>query len=605
MFSGKRNDDSQDFFINDNTPYQRGEVSRMSDISMDSQQIQKIMNVVHEGMIVVQDEDIVMTNAVFLQMLDCEIDDILDSPFDEVVDSLSKRHDAEKIENFLSGEILSDFTTRLSSKSGITIHVEIRPTLITIDGQSSILASVRNISTQIALESAVTELENRFATLYDMSPVAYFTLNRNGIVEQVNAAAEELLGYAAEDILGKPLAEFFPEPRPGYDVGADIIREVMRGKSITGLEMEMLHKNDRTIWVSVSSRALSSGVDKPIEIGFTAIDVTKRKVTEQRLREESERANLYLDLMTSDLNMTIQNVLFALEDLSISLDLPDRLKILISETAWSLRSSARMIANMGVLISLDHEPPVKTKTKLLPHFNKAIREATRDFEWKNIDVKTHISDPGFEVNGHAFIWYIFFNIIHFSGSIERTQDVSLEINAVLTEIDEIVRIEFIDRNLDIPDEQKTLIFRREGKTEELPGGIGIGLTVVDRYISDLGGRIWIEDIELGDSSKGCKFVVLLPVWREAIKIPTIMFYKSDHCVFCGPVLDSLTAVLNEFGIGSPYLQVINVDEPSCDVNEDDLPALPTIQMGNELLSGFLSDDDLRSAISKLIFTAGS
>ena len=562
------------------------------------------MDIVHDGMVLLQDEDIIMTNPVFAEMLDYDIDDLLDLPFDDVLDSISKRHDAEKIEKLVTGELISQFTTRLSSKNGNTIHVEIKPTIVDVDGHSSILASIRNISTQIALETTVTELENRFATLYDMSPVAYFTLNRNGIVEQVNAAAEELLGCDAEEVLGKALADFLPKPKPGYDVGADIIREVLRGKSITGLEMEMRYKNDRTIWVSASSRALTSSTNGHTEIGFTAIDITRRKATEQRLREESERANLYLDVMTSDLNMTNQNVLFALEDLSISLDLPERLRTLISETAWSLRSAARMIANMGVLISLDHEPPEKTRTKLLPHFNKAIREATRDFEWKQMDIKSNIADLELEVNGHAFIWYIFFNIIHFSGSIDRSQNVTIDIQANLTETDDMARIEFIDYDLDIPDEQKTSIFRRVGETEELPSGMGIGLAVVDRYISDLGGRIWIENIVPEDSSKGCKFIIVLPAWKEAIKIPPIVFYKSEHCVFCGPVLDSLSIVLNELGIGSSNMQVINVDDPNCGVNEEDLPALPTIQMGTDQLSGFLSEDDLRSAVSKLIFMSG-
>ena len=572
--------------------------------SSESQLVQKIMDVVHDGMVVIESEDIIMTNSVFAEMLDYEIDDMLDIPFDDILDPVSKRTDADKIEAFLSGKPIPQFTTRLSSKTGNPVHVEIKPTIINVDGQSTILASIRNISTQIALESAVTELENRFATLYDMSPVAYFTINRNGIVEQVNAAAEELLGCDAEEILGKSLAEFLPEPKPGYDPGADIIREVLRGKSVTGLEMEMRHKSDRSIWVSASSRALSSGIEKPAEIGFTAVDITRRRATEQRLREESQRANLYLDVMTTDLNMTNQNVLFALEDLTISIDLPDRLKNLISETSWSLRNSARMIANMGVLISLDHEPPVKTRTRLLPHFNKAIREATRDFEWKEMEIKSNITETDLEVNGHAFIWYIFFNIIHFSGRMENRDKIFIEINAYLTKTDDTIRIEFLDRELDLSEEQKTLIFRRAENTKDLPSGTGIGLTVVDRYISDLGGRIWIEDIKPNDPSSGSRFVILIPAWKEALKIPTIMYYESDHCVFCGPVLESLTAVLNELGISPSYLQIINIDDPLCEVKEGDLPALPTIQMGKEQLSGFLSEDDLRSAVSKLLFLSG-
>lgn len=572
--------------------------------SSEFQLVQKIMDVVHDGMVVIEREDIIIANPVFAEMLDYEIDDILDMPFNDILDPVSKRTDADKIEAFLSGKPIPQFTTRLSSKTGNPVNVEIKPTIVNIDGQSTILASIRNISTQIALESAVTELENRFATLYDMSPVAYFTINRHGIVEQVNAAAEELLGCDAEEILGKSLAEFLPEPKPGYDPGADIIREVLRGKSITGLEMEMRHKSDRSIWVSASSRALSSGIEKPAEIGFTAVDITRRRATEQRLREESQRANLYLDVMTTDLNMTNQNVLFALEDLTISIDLPDRLKNLISETSWSLRNSARMIANMGVLISLDHEPPLKTRTKLLPHFNKAIRETTRDFEWKEMEIKSNITDTDLEVNGHAFIWYIFFNIIHFSGRMENREKISIEINAFLTKTDDTIRIEFLDPELDLSEDQKTLIFRRAENTKDLPSGTGIGLTVVDRYISDLGGRIWIEDIKPNDPSSGSRFVILIPAWKEALKIPTIMYYKSDHCVFCGPVLESLTAVLNELGISTSYMEIINIDDPSCEVKEGDLPALPTIQMGKEQLSGFLSEDDLRSAVSKMLFLSG-
>ncbi|MBE0525756.1 MAG: PAS domain-containing protein, partial [Candidatus Thorarchaeota archaeon] len=337
----------------------------------------------------------------------------------------TRRKDSDLFEKILASETTPQFPTRLISKNGQIVHVEIKPTVVTFDGAPAVLACIRNISTQVELETAVTELENRFATLYDMSPVAYFMLTKNGAIEQVNAAAEELLGQEAEELIGKPISLFLPEPKPGYDPAAEIVREVLRGKSVKGLEMEMFRGNEKRIWISASSRALESGSDRPVSIGFTAVDITHRRSMEQKLRAESDRANLYMEVMTSELNMTNQNVLFALEDLSISLDLPERLQVLLSETSWSLRNAARMIANMGVLMSLHHEPPLKSKTKLLPHFNKAIREATRDFEWKTLEVKSNISDISFEVNGHAFMWYIFFNIIHFSGRSDPSDKVKM------------------------------------------------------------------------------------------------------------------------------------------------------------------------------------
>lgn len=576
----------------------------MSDATQDTQWIQNIMDVVHDGLIVLQDEDIVMANKVFSDMLGYPHKDVIDIALEDIVEPQSRKRDSDLFEKLLSGETSLELSTRLVSKDGQIIHVEMKPTTVSFDGEPAVLACVRNVSSQIALETTVTELENRFATLYDMSPVAYFTLGRLGKIEQVNAAGEELLCCGAEEIIGKPISTFLPEPKPGYDPAAEIVKEVLRGKSVKGLEMEMFCGEGKTIWISASSRVLSSGPDKPVSIGFTAVDITHRRAMEQRLREESERANLYMEVMTSELNMTNMNVLFALEDLSISLELPERLKGLLSETAWSIRNASRMIANMGVLMSLHHEPPLKTQTKILPHFNKAIREATRDFEWKTIDVKSNLSDSTFEVNGHAFMWYIFFNIIHYSARSDTDDIVNLEINAELTEADDMLRIEFLDRSPGIPDDQKSQIFRRNGSADDRLEGKGLGLTVVDRYISDLGGRIWVEDRTSGDSSKGSKFVILLPTWKEVLQVPPIMYYKSEHCIFCGPVLASLETVLNELGLGTSSIQIINVDDPDSMIAEEDLPALPTIQMGMDQLSGFLSEDDLREAVTKMIFLSG-
>ena len=198
----------------------------MSSATQDAQWIQKIMDVVHDGLIVLQDEDIVMANKVFSDMLDYQNKDVIDIAFEDIVDPQSRKRDSDLLEKLLSGEGTSRFSTRLVSKTGQTVHVEIKPTTVTFDGASAVLACVRNVSTQIALETTVTELENRFATLYDMSPVAYFMLSREGTIEQVNAAAEELLGCEAEEIIGKPISGYLPAPKPGYDPAAEIVKEV-------------------------------------------------------------------------------------------------------------------------------------------------------------------------------------------------------------------------------------------------------------------------------------------------------------------------------------------------------------------------------------------
>ncbi len=566
--------------------------------------LHRVMEVVRDGLVVIQDEDIILTNSAFTDMLGYEKGALQHTDFEDLVDKKSRNRDKDMIEALIFGENPSRFITRLAAQDGNVLHVEITPTEIELEGKPAVIATVRNITSQMELEAAVSELENRFATLYDMSPVAYFTLNRNGIIEQVNEAAEELLGSEADSLIGKCLSEYLPEPEPTYDPGADIVKEVLRGNPVTGLEIQMKRGDEKLIWVNISSRALISGTERPDEIGITAFDITKRRNFEERLRDESERANLYMEVMSSDLNMTNQNVLFAMEDLGISLDLPERLQGVLSETSWSVRKAGRMIANMGVLISLDQNPPDKVLTRLQPHFNKAVREATRDFAWKTLEVKSNIPDQSFDVVGHAFLWYVFFNIIHYSASADPSSTVKIDIRAKLTEDGDMVRIEFRDRARAIPDELKDQIFRRTGSPEEQFAGKGLGLTVVDRYIEDLGGRVWVENRVKSDPSKGSKFIILIPTWKEQLKIPSIVFYKSDHCVFCGPVFNSLTMILKELGIGATAIELINVDDPDSSVREEDLPALPTIYLGKERLAGFVADDDLRVAISTMLLTSG-
>jgi signal transduction histidine kinase len=405
-------------------------------------------------------------------------------------------------------------------------------------------------------------------------------------------------------MIGLSLSSFLPEPEPLYDPGADIVKEVLRGNPVTGLELQMKRRDDRLIWVNLSSRALISGQQRPDEIGITAFDITSRKNFEEKLREESERANLYMEVMSSDLNMTNQNVLFAMEDLSISLDLPERLKGVLSETSWSVRKAGRMIANMGVLISLNHDPPEKVLTRLQPHFNKAVREATRDFEWKTLDIKSNIEDLAIDVIGHAFLWYVFFNIIHYSASADPSSKVSIEMKAELTEDGDMVRIEFRDRAPAPPDDLKDEIFRRTGVAKGQFAGKGLSLTVVDRFVEDLGGRVWVENRVKSNPAKGTKYVMLIPAWKDQLKVPPIVFYKSEHCVFCGPVYESLTLILRELGIGQSSIQLVNVDDSDSEVKEEDLPALPTIHLGGERLSGFVAEDDLRVAISTMLLTCG-
>ena len=136
---------------------------------------------------------------------------------------------------------------------------------------------------------------------------------------------------------------------------------------------------------------------------------------------------------------------------------------------------------------------------------------------------------------------------------------------------------------------------RTGDPSEQVVGRGLGLTLTDLIVRDLGGRIWAEDKMDGDPSKGTRIIFELPLWVEKAELlcgeaSCIRFYKSADCLFCEPVYEILMLVADELGIPEETIKSINVDDPKAGISEAELPMLPCIRICDSELVGLVSDD---------------
>jgi PAS domain S-box-containing protein len=452
----------------------------------------------------------------------------------------------------------------------------------------------------MSLEAAASVSETRFRALFDSSPLAYFTLDPNGIIQEVNAAVEKLLGYESKEMIGAKLGAFMPAEEDC--LGKQALTEILRGKTLKGAEIEMENSSGNRIWVNITASPLSGDSSRPSEIGFMAENIHAKKIAEEKEQNARERADLYLEVMTYGMNEVNQDATHTLQLVETMAPLSEDLQNEVTESLQGFRRVGRMIANMRVILLLRGAPPKKEKTDVFAHFKRAVMQAKRDLPWKKLEVSSNIKDDQFMVYGHAFLWSAFFNIVHNALLYDEHDEAVLEVSASVDELGQEVRIEFVDHGPGIPDEMKEWIFRRKGAALKEGGVRGIGLTLVDEIVSGLGGRVWVEDQVPGDRSQGSKFFVILPAWREELDLPEITFYKSSHCVFCSPVLDALNEILDELGIDRSLVNVITVDDPDSDVTEEDLPALPTIHIGMDTLTGLVADDDLRSSVMNLMLS---
>lgn len=109
----------------------------------------------------------------------------------------------------------------------------------------------------------------------------------HGRITSWNPAAEKLLGYSAEEILGKPVTLLHPPSRAGE--AARILDMVLQGERLHDVETERVRKDGRTVTVSLTVFPVKNMAGQITGASAIVRDITERK------RAEEERQKLVKD----------------------------------------------------------------------------------------------------------------------------------------------------------------------------------------------------------------------------------------------------------------------------------------------------------------------
>lgn len=130
----------------------------------------------------------------------------------------------------------------------------------------------------------LSESEERYRALYEEAPVAYFSVDIDGIVRSANRGTSELLGYAMSELVGRPVADLYAVGRSGNGDGATIPKQSLRdGHDVSRDEVEMRHATGTTVWVSLSTGTVRNPDGAVTGSRSTALDISERKRAEDAL----------------------------------------------------------------------------------------------------------------------------------------------------------------------------------------------------------------------------------------------------------------------------------------------------------------------------------
>ena len=193
---------------------------------------------------------------------------------------------AELIRTSLNSKLVdkgpTTYEIEILAKGGQRVPVEVSSRLIYEKGTAvGVQGMARDITERKRAEEALRESEERYRDLFDNAQDTIYVHDLNGTYISANRAAQKLVGYTREEILGKNILDFMA-PEYAEQVRANLSTR-LDGKELTTYEIEVLAKDGRSVPVEVSTRVIYEK-GNAVAVQGIARDITDRKRAEVELR---------------------------------------------------------------------------------------------------------------------------------------------------------------------------------------------------------------------------------------------------------------------------------------------------------------------------------
>jgi signal transduction histidine kinase len=212
-------------------------------------------------------------------------------------------------------------------------------------------------------------------------------------------------------------------------------------------------------------------------------------ISQKKLSEANDEANLYLDIITHDINNVNTGALALTELMLMRAGEGD--KALPMRLLTSINQSSEIIGNVSTIRRLHERREDLTARKL----DDVIRNEILRFQ----NTRITFNGTTMEVLADSLIGQIFMNLI---GNSIKFAGAKAVISIEVIPKDDSVEVIVSDNGPGISDEMKPAIFDRfkRGKTNK--SGKGLGLFIVRSLVESYGGRIWAEDAVPGRTDAG-------------------------------------------------------------------------------------------------------
>ena len=180
-----------------------------------------------------------------------------------------------------------DFPLILRMKNGNKIRAMVSANIIDIDGEPHIISMTRSIEDYLKALEAFRHSEQRYKTLFNLSPAGVMVIDETGTILEANPTYCNNLSYPETEIVGKKIWDVVNNPsQETKEQIMDYIPKIPRNR-VAKKEVVNLDKNGNPIYLQLYETRIVLENDQTAVLSIS-VDVTKEKHYLEEMARQAE-----------------------------------------------------------------------------------------------------------------------------------------------------------------------------------------------------------------------------------------------------------------------------------------------------------------------------
>jgi PAS domain S-box-containing protein len=418
-------------------------------------------------------------------------------------------------------------------------HEYILSPVLAPDGTVAAVCGTTRLTTE---QRRAGRAAQQLAAIVESSADAIISKDINGVITSWNFGAEQLFGYHADEVIGKPVTILIPKER--WDEEPNILARVRRGERIEHYETIRQRKDGSLIEISLTVSPIKDASGKIVGASKIARDITQQKQGERELDRAHKEAvaasrakDDFLAALSHELRTPLNPVLLLASDSAENPELPAEIRAQFATIRNNVELEARLIDDLLDITRITHGKLSLNTSQVDVHavLQEAIATVRYELDQKQISLSLKLAEEKPLMQGDAVrlqqvFWNVLKNAVKFN-----TEGGKIIVETSVSADGEKIAVKITDTGIGLTEPEISRIFNAFSQGDHAGsedshrfGGLGLGLTISRMLVELHSGGIHATSAGRG---QGAMFVIELPLVpaskSNGDSTPSDSFSKND------------------------------------------------------------------------------